>query len=80
MCHNNSAGGDRRAAGRVPAHDLAGHQGHDRRDRPGPEGRAAHRGGGARGLRLRGGRHPPPLLELAQSPRIVVAVSTERLA
>ena len=43
--------GDRRAAGCVPAHDLAGHQGHDRRDHPGPEGPAAHRGGGARGLR-----------------------------
>ena len=52
--------------------DLAGHQGHDRCDRPGPEGPAAHRGGGARGLRLLPGRHPLPLLELAESPRIVV--------
>ena len=34
----HSAGGDRRAAGCVPAHDLAGHWGHDRCDRPGPEG------------------------------------------
>mgnify|MGYP001672238229 CR=1 FL=1 len=34
--------------------------------------RAAHRGGSARGLRLRGGRHPLPLLEPAESPRIVV--------
>ena len=65
-------GGDRRAAGRVPAHCLAGHRGHDRGDRPGPEGHAAHRGGGARGLRLRARRHPLPLLELARSPRIVV--------
>ena len=36
-------GGDRRAAGCVLAHDLAGHQGPDRGDHPGPEGRAAHR-------------------------------------
>ena len=57
-------GGDRRAAGCVLAHDLAGHQGPDRGDHPGPEGRAAHRRGGARGLRLRDGRHPLPLLEL----------------
>ena len=66
------AGGDRRAVGCAPVHDLAGHRGPDRCDRPGPEGRAAHCGGGARGLRLRGGRHPLPLLELAESPRIVV--------
>ena len=74
------AGGDRRAAGCVPAHDLAGRQGHDRCNRPGPEGRAAHGRGGAPGLRLSSGRHPLPLLELAQSPRIVVAVSTRRPA
>ena len=72
MRHKHFAGGDRRAAGCVPAHDLAGHQGHDRCDRPGPEGRAAHGRGGAPGVRLRGGRRSLPLLELAQSPRIVV--------
>jgi len=32
------------------------------------------------GCGLRGGRHPLPLLEPAQSPRIVVAVSTGRPA
>ena len=32
------------------------------------------------GCDCRGGRHPLPLLELAQSPRIVVAVSTRRSA
>ena len=32
------------------------------------------------GCDFRGGRHPLPLLELAQSPRIVVAVSTGRPA
>ena len=32
------------------------------------------------GCDFRGGRHPLPLLELAQSPRIVVAVSTRRPA
>ena len=36
------------------------------------KGHAAHRGGGARGVRLRGGWHPIPLLEPAESPRIVV--------
>ena len=76
----HSAGGDRRAAGRLPAHDLAGHRGPDRGDRPGPEGRAAHRPGGAPGLRPRGGRRPPPPLEPAESPRIAVAVSTGRPA
>ena len=68
----HSADGDRRTIGCVPAHCLAGHQGHDRGDHPGPEGHAAHGRGGARGLRLRAGRHPLPLLELARSPRIVV--------
>ena len=32
------------------------------------------------GCDFRGGRHPLPLLELAESPRIVVAVSTGRPA
>ena len=32
------------------------------------------------GCDCRAGRHPPPLLELAESPRIVVAVSTGRPA
>ena len=54
------------------AHDLAGQRGPDRCGHPSPEGPAAHRGEGAPGVRLRGGRHPLPLLELAGSPRIVV--------
>ena len=49
-------------------------------NRPNPGGSAAHGRGGAPGVRLRGGRHSLPLLELAQSPRIVVAVSTRRPA
>ena len=53
-------GGDRRSAGYVPVHDLAGHRGRDRCDRPGPEGRAAHGRGGAPGVRLRAGRHFSP--------------------
>ena len=73
-------GGDRRAAERVLAHDLAGRQGPDEGFSPGPGGSAAHGRGGAPGLRPRGGRHPLPLLELAESPRIVVAVSTRRPA
>ena len=74
-------GGDRRAAGRVPAHCLAGHRGHDRGDRPGPEGHAAHRGGCARGLRLSCWTAPSsPAGVVARSPRTMVAVSTRRPA
>ena len=76
----HSAGGDRRAVERVPAHDLAGRQGPDEGFSPGPGGSAAHGRGGAPGVRLSSGRHPLPPLELAQSPRIVVAMSTRRPA
>ena len=61
-------------------HDLAGYRGYDRRDRPDPERHAAHREGDARGLRLLFGRCPLSLLEPAESPCIVLAVSTIRLA
>ena len=69
------AGGDRKVPGRVAAHCFAGRQGSDGGDRPDPEGADAHGQGGARGVRLRGGRRPLPLLGLAQAPRSVVAVS-----
>ena len=49
------------------AHCFAGHQGDHGGDLPDPGGPAAHRGGGARGLRLRGGRHPLPLPGLARA-------------
>ena len=45
-----------------------------------PEGHAAHGRGGARGLRLSCWTAPLPLLELARSPRTMVAVSTRRPA
>ena len=56
----------------------AGHQGDHGGDRPDSDGPAAHRGGGARGLRLRGGRHPLPLPGLARSPRSVVGQAQAR--
>ena len=46
------AGGDRRAAGRVPAHCFTGHQGDHGGDLPDSGGPSAHGRGGARGLRL----------------------------
>ena len=56
----------------------AGHQddhGGDLSDSGGP---SAHGRGGARGLRLRGGRHPLPLPGLARSPRSVVGQAQAR--
>ena len=56
----------------------AGHQSDHGDDRPDSDGPSAHRGGGARGLRLRGGRHPLPLPGLARSPRSVVGQARVR--
>ena len=56
----------------------AGHQSDHGDDRPDSDGPSAHRGGGARGLRLRGGRHPLPLPGLARSPRSVVGQAQAR--
>ena len=56
----------------------AGHQGDHGGDRPDSDGPSAHGRGGARGLRLRGGRHPLPLPGLARSPRSVVGQAQAR--
>ena len=56
----------------------AGRQGDHGGDCPDSDGPSAHRGGGARGLRLRGGRHPLPLPGLARSPRSVVGQAQAR--
>lgn len=66
--------------GCVPVHCFAGRQGPDRSDRPDYGGSAAHGRGCARGARLPSGRHHLPLLESAESPRIVIVVSTGRPA